>query len=376
MEEPENTDEYGDLGQRLRRQTEALLEIANCKAIQTGDIDEAMTLITRLAADVLDVRYANVLRIKGDGITSLLRYDHLERCPLDTVSLMAAGIPRYLETIRSGSVIDASDARNDVRINELREVYMEPMGIYSMLDAGFRIGSEFNGVICMASTKRREWQDDEIRFIVALASQLSLALSNRELRLLSESHANLDLLTCQDALTGIGNRRAFDRSMQQYWNLAVRKKTALALLLIDLDHFKTINDQYGHLAGDQCLRQVAELLHSALRRQSDVLTRIGGEEFGVLLPDTDIDGASALANRMLIAVSNTSIRLPDKQTVSVNFSAGVCCRDAIRHPDKEAFFDDADKALYAAKEQGRGRIVIASGDSQTENTAVQQQFNS
>ena len=165
----------------------------------------------------------------------------------------------------------------------------------------------------------------------------------------------------RDGLTGVGNRHRFDEDLRAECDRARRTGEPLSLLMVDVDHFKRYNDHHGHLAGDACLRQVADALQSVARRPADRVARYGGEEFALLLPQTEIDGALALAQRAVDAVSALRIEhagspLGRIVTVSVGAAAARRTADGAHAPlAAEALIDAADQALYAAKGAGRAR---------------------
>jgi diguanylate cyclase (GGDEF)-like protein len=158
----------------------------------------------------------------------------------------------------------------------------------------------------------------------------------------------------QDPLTGLSNRRALERSMERQWNLS-DKESCLALVMIDLDHFKAYNDHYGHPAGDLCLKRVATILAEALRA-GDLAARIGGEEFVVLLPETDLVTAVRIAERIRRAIEAASIPHEARGPGGVmTASLGVLAGARAQHTPGE-LMAGADAALYAAKRTGRNRV--------------------
>src|SRR5205809_541866 len=159
-----------------------------------------------------------------------------------------------------------------------------------------------------------------------------------------------------DALTGLANRRSFDDELALEWRRAERVGDSLALLLIDLDNFKSINDELGHQAGDAALRRVAAVLDSGAR-QVDLAARYGGEEFALLTPETDIVGATKLAERLRSAIEAATIKLPNGTEVSVTASFGVAVKGELERA--EQLVTAADEALYQAKRYGKNRVVTA-----------------
>ncbi|RUL99735.1 diguanylate cyclase [Rhizobium chutanense] len=161
-----------------------------------------------------------------------------------------------------------------------------------------------------------------------------------------------------DALTGIANRRVFDEAIAEEFARAGRVDSALSLLLIDVDHFKAYNDSYGHLEGDNCLRVIGEVLGSVTKRPSDLAARFGGEEFAILLPGTDRDGALRLARMLLSALHRRAIPHRESSKGMVTVSIGVASMSE-RFSTPAELIDAADQALYAAKKNGRDRVEVA-----------------
>ncbi|MDX8381347.1 MAG: diguanylate cyclase [Ghiorsea sp.] len=171
----------------------------------------------------------------------------------------------------------------------------------------------------------------------------------------------LELSSYEDALTQVPNRRSFDDAFHREWQRALRETMPLSVVLIDIDFFKLYNDFYGHLAGDDCLREVAQCLAQTLQRPTDSFARYGGEEFVAILPSTDATGAIKVAEMMRLAV--VSLNLEHIQSTvgdCVTISLGIVTTIPMikHHPRK--FINSADSALYEAKEQGRNRVVCKS----------------
>ena len=178
-------------------------------------------------------------------------------------------------------------------------------------------------------------------------------------RKLDDANSELRRLSSVDGLTGIANRREFDETLLREWRRVIRSGRPLSLLVADVDYFKQFNDGYGHQVGDECLKAVARSMQSELKRPSDLLARFGGEEFVVVLPETDIQGAAAVSESMRRAVEAMGIThrhapVPGVVTVSVGVASLVPDRE--RRP--EALIEAADKALYEAKRGGRNRVTI------------------
>jgi diguanylate cyclase (GGDEF)-like protein len=167
----------------------------------------------------------------------------------------------------------------------------------------------------------------------------------------------LEAISLTDALTGIANRRRFDRALQDEWKRAERSDSTLYALFIDIDLFKGLNDQFGHAQGDQCLAQVAQALAEALPRTGDLLARYGGEEFAALVVGSSLEGAQAIAERMRASVRAKGLVNPGGVDGLVTISVGVAASTGKSSADQ--MMTAADEALYAAKNAGRDRVHTA-----------------
>lgn len=166
-------------------------------------------------------------------------------------------------------------------------------------------------------------------------------------------------LSMIDQLTGLGNRRHFDIIMRNEWLRSKRTKAPLSVVLADIDYFKHFNDTYGHLAGDAVLQGVACTIKEYAKRATDHVVRWGGEEFAIIMPDTSAAGAVLVAEKIRREVERTPYRLSEKEEVKVTISLGANTRVACDSCQMEGFVDDADAALYMAKEGGRNKVVAA-----------------
>lgn len=176
---------------------------------------------------------------------------------------------------------------------------------------------------------------------------------------LAAANAELGALASTDAMTGLGNRRQFDATLDAEWCRAVRGQRPLSLLLLDADWFKGFNDRYGHQDGDAALRLIARSLEAVLKDRFDGGYRIGGEEYAVLLPDTDLAGAVTVAERIRTAVAGWSLPHAGSPYGVLSVSIGAAEMIRARASDPAALIATADIALYAAKELGRNRVWSA-----------------
>ncbi len=212
---------------------------------------------------------------------------------------------------------------------------------------------------------------DRVVFLARVRSALSLKKERdkrkareKELiaatRLLEKANEKLHAQTFLDGLTGVANRRRFDEYLNVEWKRSRRNSTPFSLIMIDIDQFKPYNDNYGHLAGDDCLKEVASILQKSLERPADLLARYGGEEFAALLPETDAEGARKLAENIRSSVEEAN--LPHEYSTvhdRVTISLGVSTATPGKINSSKNLIRSADKALYHAKQNGRNQVSTA-----------------
>ncbi len=181
---------------------------------------------------------------------------------------------------------------------------------------------------------------------------------------------DLCALSMEDGLTGLFNRRYFDRRFGQELQRAVRDLRPCSIMIVDVDHFKRVNDSYGHAAGDQCLRHIADVMMAELRSTDEVTTRLGGEEFAVILPGADARGALIAGERLRRRIEARHVAI-GSVTISVTISAGIVSYDpSSGEPSAEGLIAKADEALYLAKGQGRNRVVVHPTSAEPRDTGV------
>ncbi|WBH17430.1 sensor domain-containing diguanylate cyclase [Sphingomonas radiodurans] len=204
---------------------------------------------------------------------------------------------------------------------------------------GYNVGS-----LCAMDTRPRQFSPADIAILKNFAN---IVCDELELRLIAQL----------DHLTGALTRRGFVEQAEREIARSRRYDRPSALMMLDLDHFKSVNDTYGHAAGDQVLLQVTEIAKVALR-PSDVFGRLGGEEFAVLLPETNGDEAFIVADRLREAIANYAVRLPNGEPLTVTASFGVAALGPA-HTSFPAWLESADAMLYAAKSSGRNCARLA-----------------
>jgi diguanylate cyclase (GGDEF)-like protein len=221
------------------------------------------------------------------------------------------------------------------------------------------------GFLFFSSTEAGIYTQGHVDFMRQIAGQLSMILSKSTLykdlletkERLEVANRELESLASADGLTGVANRRAFDRGLEREWRRSVRARSPLSLLLIDVDCFKAYNDRYGHAAGDECLRGIASTLAIGARRAGDLVARYGGEEFAVVLPDCSDESAHHLGERLRARIEGLS--LPHDASSAgahVTISVGGATLMPLSGATAGDLVRAADGALYQAKGAGRNRV--------------------
>ncbi|MEG4271744.1 MULTISPECIES: diguanylate cyclase domain-containing protein [unclassified Microcoleus] len=213
----------------------------------------------------------------------------------------------------------------------------------------------------------REWQQWEIDFLQHLANQVAIAIEQSQLyRKLAIANQKLQQLATTDGLTGIANRRQFDRVLSLEWRRLAREKLPLSLIMFDIDFFKLYNEFYGHLGGDDCLRQVAGAIAREANRPGDLTARYGGEEFALVLPNTSALGANAVARKICDGIA--CLKLPHARSSIgpyVTLSCGIATAIPSARESPNTLIRSADRALFQAKTEGKNRICHASSNSES-----------
>jgi diguanylate cyclase (GGDEF)-like protein/PAS domain S-box-containing protein len=223
---------------------------------------------------------------------------------------------------------------------------------------------ELNGKLHYEESRVVPLNDTEVLIIVRditerKQAEVTQTELNQKLQLVN---AELNRLATVDGLTQIANRRSFDQALDLEWQRARRQQKLLSLILCDIDYFKPYNDNYGHLAGDDCLRHVAQVLGTAVRRSGDLAARYGGEEFVLLLPDTSLEGALQVIEYIQTTLADRSLPHAYSEVSPVlTLSFGLVCHcPSVKEHSPRELVHRADLALYEAKAQGRDRYVISS----------------
>ena len=278
---------------------------------------------------------------------------------------------RYYERTREMLLVD--DATCDERFS--RDPYMSDLEHCSLMLMPLFSNGTVRAVVMLENRLcSSAFVADRLEAVTLVAGQLTVSLDNALLyaslerkvaertEALAEANERLESLSVTDSLTGIANRRRFDQVLETECLRAQSKGSSIGFALIDIDEFKHYNDNYGHLFGDDALREVANALSLSARTDEDLVARYGGEEFVVVLPDTDMNGILHVAERMRAAVEKMQVMHEFSEygllTISVGVTAFVPCAET----NIEAEVTRADKALYLAKNRGRNCVVASDDD--------------
>jgi diguanylate cyclase (GGDEF)-like protein len=322
---------------------ERLSFLFSCGIMDTPK-DERFDRLTRLAAlfyqaDVafigfVDDRYQWMKSVKGEGVGPWIERDQ-SVCQI---------------VIASGEPLVIGDMQNDPRLEGHPIVPHLPYRFY----AGVPLLTPEGGAVASLCVLKREVQDVTEIDLAALTDLGAVAMDELEL---FRRTRELEQLADTDGLTGLVNRRAFDAALERAVRRARRTKEPLSLLLLDLDHFKALNDTAGHTAGDDALRRFGQVLSQAARRPDDVAARYGGEEFALILPGTDKAGALEVARLLAVELAAAAIPHPKGIDGMVTVSIGATTGSPDDNLNPEKLISLADAGLYKAKGMGRRQAV-------------------
>ncbi|MDD5716894.1 MAG: EAL domain-containing protein [Sulfuricurvum sp.] len=333
----------------------ALLEWSK---LDFDNVESSIQKATEISADTLGIERVSLWRMTPDG--SMIVCDDLydrqrdeHRC--GTV-LHEHDFPLYFAALQRGELIIADDAQNDPKTSEFTDVYLKPLGIVSMLDIPIIRGGKVVGVVCHEALIVHEWQPEEQDFTMAMASTMSLALEMERRQLLEE---HLDYRANHDILTELPNRRLFMDRLDQAIKHAQRYERYVAILFIDLDRFKEINDSLGHLVGDQVLIHVANVMQSQLRNV-DTISRLGGDEFCLMIDYVDdVQIVSRVAEK-IVQIMQMPVCI-DQHELYVTCSIGISVYPS-DGDTPDTLLRNADAAMYKAKKEGRNSFNFYTQD--------------
>jgi diguanylate cyclase (GGDEF)-like protein len=285
-----------------------------------------------MRSDQWDAAFKTLLR--GDYVMALKLYEINSETAVGALSIALANTARQQDQLR------------------LATLALRLAAVALLLWAGWRYSTRL---------QRELAEQVRLRAEVTTAKELLEEKVKQRTAELQSANLQLNTLSTTDGLTGLANRRRFDSYWAEEWQRALRQGTPLAVIMLDVDHFKEYNDHYGHQQGDDCLRMVGDVLQASVRRAGELAARYGGEEFVVVMPGASWEQAQETAQGLLAAIRarqipHVSSPVADILTISLGLAAGI----PQLAEDRDRLLKEADVALYDAKHQGRNRVVMTS----------------
>lgn len=389
---PERNKELEDKAGLRPSANRMLVELSNHVLIEEGAQDEALALITGESCRIMDVERASVWLLDHD----MQQLRCVSLCVLGggrvrKATLAREACPAFFDWLaRDPNPMIAHDAEHHPYSWELAQGYLQEIGIRSMLAFAIRVAGKPRGALLLGVTgPQRNWTPDDVMKGQQLADVATRALASQERRLFQQQISTLNdelvrtnealearvrdrtaalekrntellalnetirVMATVDELTGIYNRRHIVERLRQEEARSERGEHPFCVCLIDIDYFKDVNDRYGHGAGDEVLRVVAQTARATIR-ETDCVGRYGGEEFLMLLTGADLDGGRYIAERLRVATA--ALRFPRiGNDFRVTISLGVACHVLGEHIEQT--INRADESLYRAKAEGRNRVV-------------------
>jgi diguanylate cyclase (GGDEF)-like protein len=357
------------LGQILTRRAleDEKQELLAAERRHAQELDALRATVAEIAGELelpklLDSIAANAIELLEVACSDLCLYDEERGDLLVVASRNLVGYNDHRMALGEGGAGRVAQNSKLLRIEDYQawEGCSDPyrhLGVRATLHAPLLEGETLRGVISVGATDpRRRFDATDERLIGLLAQQATVSLRNAAIFAdISRRVAEMQVLAMTDALTEVYNRRYALEMARHELERSRRNGQPTALILLDVDHFKQVNDTYGHLSGDQVLRDVAQVCKAALRAV-DVVGRYGGEEFVIVLPGTDGPGAELVAGRLRALVADHTVAT-ENGLVHVTVSLGVACSDGRRDMRLEQLLEQSDRGLYAAKRSGRNRVV-------------------
>jgi diguanylate cyclase (GGDEF)-like protein len=340
---------------RDRKDLQALLELTSL-ASSTLNPKEVLYLVVKKISEILKVTRCSMISINAEDERYAQVISTFEDPMITNIRLDLEKYPEIRSVLSSRKPVVIQDAQKDPLMKNVREL-IAPLGIRSILVIPIFFREEIIGTMLLRTSRANHaFTKREIQLCVALANASSHALYNAFLyQKLSQEKARLEKLAVTDYLTGIYNIRYFYSRLEEEFSRAGRYQMPLSCIMLDIDHFKKINDSYGHRVGDFVLREFAQLVKRHTRK-SDLVARYGGEEFIILLPQTSLKGALIEARRIQKVVKETQLmQLHEGQRITVSF--GIACLPDQRIQNADDLINFADNALYEAKAKGRNLII-------------------
>ncbi|MDH5526902.1 MAG: sensor domain-containing diguanylate cyclase [Nitrospirota bacterium] len=350
------------VGQQLaeaRRRDLEMVVRANHRLGASLNQGELLGELIRTMAELVSAWRCSVVHLDADGQGTILVSREIlaadERAATRTLRIRMADYPELAQATATGQVLRLSDVADNPLTAPVRGKLAQ-VGIRSLLVVPLTLGDRVLGTLMLSLAKRRGIFSERDAHVAELVANMAAgALKNAYIHetLEAERHS-LHQLAVTDPLTSVYNRRFFDMRLEEEFLLAERHSLPLSLIMLDVDHFKRINDSHGHTVGDKVLVELARVVGATLR-QTDCFARFGGEEFVILMPLTDRMGAESKAEEIRLAVKE--ITLPVKgESLRISVSLGVSSGGSEGSDQSVSLLQAADRAVYAAKRAGRDQV--------------------
>jgi diguanylate cyclase (GGDEF)-like protein len=335
-----------------------LIDLASL-ASSTLNPKEVLYLIVKKISEIINVTRCSMISINAGNRRYAKVISTFEDPDLTDIRIDLQKYPEIRKALSQKQPVIIKDAQKDPLMEKVREI-ISPIGIRSIIVIPVIFRDEVIGTLLLRTSRAgRAFTSREIKLCSALANASSNALHNAFLyEKLTSEKIKYEKLAITDYLTGINNIRYFYKRLDEEFSRGQRYKIPLSCVMIDIDHFKRVNDKYGHRIGDIVLREFAQLIKRHTRK-CDLFARYGGEEFILLLPQTAAKGAMIEAERLRKAVKQHCFK-PFKAAQQITVSLGAACTSDARIKNYDELIHNADNALFKAKEKGRDQTVLYS----------------
>ena len=348
---------------RLTEQLDSRRHIVDILHDVMGNLssDEIFHMLVRRVGRALELSQASVVLARpGDDVGRVVVA--FEQPTLSEIDVQLDRYPEILLAIEKQSPVLIPDVGTSVFYARLRQLWAREgtkVQVRSVIALPFELDKEQSGVFLLRrSVDQPELVTADVEFATAVVNGALRAICRaREVENTIAANEALDALAHRDPLTDLLNRRALAVQLHNELERVRRYDAPLSVLMLDLDHFKTVNDTYGHLVGDSVLAELGRVLLRGTR-SVDIVARYGGEEFVIALPETTYDGAMAYAERLRERIEAHAFRSASAQPVSLTASIGIATFPAPGVDGFETLLASADAALYRAKQEGRNRVAI------------------
>ncbi|WP_256871790.1 diguanylate cyclase domain-containing protein [Nostoc sp. TCL26-01] len=359
-----------EIQQRIQAETETQLLLTTIHAVhQAADFNDALEVLLCKIRQAIGWDYGEAWVLEPNRTnmklsqTSYNKFDLLlkqfHQASTNLTITHHVGLPGLVWAVRQPKWIE------DVSLLPIPTFLRSQAAANAELKAGFSIPiilkKHLIAVLVFFKRSPQPYDAKIIQLVQAIALELAEFMQRQKVQeALIMANKELKRLTILDGLTQIANRRHFNETLTKEWQRHQRRQSPISLILCDIDHFKQYNDYYGHLAGDSCLKQVAQTIANSCKRSADLAARYGGEEFTIILPNTDLAGAICLAQLIQQAIAHLAIRHEKSATHQfITLSMGISSLIPQVKFSPEYLISTADQALYTAKAQGRNTYRVA-----------------